>query len=209
MQIKSEFATEKFNEHEFAVICYLSQFKNEKEYGYFTAENIIRDLTISLHCSEYDVCNFNNAIKSLIKKEVLSLIGEDEQGYYLHIGNCQVKENDFNFRLFKYELDKIMMSRRNDRFLLLKTYSVILSCLDFRIFVTANNLSKNKVICHMPLSFLAEKIGCSKYLLLKYINVLEDLQVLYVVRKCITLETENYKTKINIYIVAMRIRIMQ
>lgn len=200
MKIKTEFVTENFNEYEFVIICYLSQFQEDKTETYLSANTVLKDLIAIPKYTRNEYENIQSAIKSLIQKEIISVLCFDKEGFYVDFKRICPSEKEFYLKLKPKDVFSILQGKYKSKYLTLKVYATIISCLAFNISVTVGNCTKKRVICQMPQHFLAHKANCSEVTLIRHIKILEELQLLYVLRDYTNIAgTQGYKRSNNIY----------
>ena len=200
MRIKNEFASENFNEYEFAILCFLSNLEGINNEVYVSTNIIIKNLTIHSGYTRYELENINTAFNKLIERGYIEIIETDKSGFYINIQKIKPTESDFYFTLNDNEMSQIIQYKSRNRFYTLKVFAIILSNFASNISATVGNLTKKRVICQMPQNFLAYKADCSEVTLIRHIKILEELQLLYVLRDYSNIGgTKGYKRNNNIY----------
>lgn len=200
MKIKSEFVNENFDEYEFAVLCYLSQFQEDITQTYLSPKIILKDLMMTSKHTRNEYENIQSAIKSLTEKQIITVFCSDKEGVYVDIKKIHSSDKEFYLNLKSKNVLSILQINNRNKYLTLKIYAIIVNNLASNISATIDSYTKNRIICQMPQSFLAYKANCSEVTLIKHIKILEEMQLLYVLRDYSNIAgTKGYKRNNNIY----------
>ena len=152
--------------------------------------NIMQDLQLGLN--------------ELIEYKIIKKISEYSKNIILDCSNLKINTDSGNFvKIFFSEIQQIFNIKcSNNHFSLLRYFICLISTLNWNVNVSLeNNITKKGIIGYMTIDFLSKKINLSKRTIMRYNNILEEANLIYVNRyNAYLIEKDNkLKRPINVY----------
>lgn len=164
----------------------LRGFSGEELAIYLACESLLPRVkicdSVAIHLESICYVLYGDSYTAREKKLVNSVLKQHWPSfhnlYYVNINEFNIKDDEFFIMITAEEFKKLIFSRHNNRFNLLKTFCILLDTINYKLKVRG----RAGIIGTQSISFLSDISGYSKQSIMRYITTLSSMNLITIVR---------------------------